>query len=142
MKNTYLEQVKADVENYIDNTTYFDLENMILENEFEDVDDIRNYLNDTLWIEDGVTGNASGSYTFNRAEAKENVLADIDTVREALQEFCVDAETIAEKFLNEKWEYLDVTARCYVLGQAIEEYLEENAEAIELVFEKKENNIW
>ena len=143
MKNTtYLEQVKADIENYLDNTTYFDLENMILENDFEDVDDIREYLNDTLWIEDSVTGNASGSYTFNREEAKENVLADMDTVREALTEFCVTAEEIGERFLNEDWEYLDVTARCYVLGQAIEEYLEENAEAIEEIFEKKENNVW
>jgi len=90
----------------------------------EDRDSFEQELNDSLWIDDSVTGNASGSYTFNSYQAREYVLADMDTVREALQEFCVDAETIGEKFLNEDWEYLDVTARCYVLGSAISEALD------------------
>lgn len=50
---------------------------------------------------------------------------DMETVAEALREFCVDAATIGEKFLAEDWEYLDVTARCYVLGQAISEALDD-----------------
>ena len=88
-------------------------------------------LNDVLWTNDSVTGNASGSYTFNRYEARENVFADIDTVQEALSEFCVDADTISDKFLNEDFEYFDVTARCYVLGQAISEALDEVIEELE-----------
>lgn len=95
-----------------------------LAKKMEDRDSFEQELNDSLWIDDSVTGNASGSYTFNSYQAREYVLADMDTVREALTEFCVDAETIGEKFLNEDWEYLDVTARCYVLGNAISEALD------------------
>ena len=84
-------------------------------------------LNDELWAEDSVTGNASGSYTFSRWGARKCCLEDMDTVTEALREFCVDAETIAEKFLDEDWEYFDVSARCYVLCGAICEALNEIA---------------
>lgn len=77
-----------------------------------------------MWIADEVTGNGSGSYTFDRAQAREYVLADIDTVKEALKEFDTPAETIAKKFLGDDWEYFDVTARCYVLGQAIDAALD------------------
>ena len=132
----YLEAVKADVKEWIEYN--MDIEHDILEGTFEDIEDVAEYLNDTLWIEDAVTGNASGSYTFNREEAKENVLDDIDTVREALREFCVDADTIAEKFLDEDWEYFDVTARCYVLGQAIGEVLEEIEDDIEEAIERRD----
>ena len=121
MKN-YLEQVKDDIRTYLEDNEYrFDLHDMAS----EDPDEVKEELNNILWVEDSVTGNASGSYTFNSNEAKEYVLNDMETVREALQEFCVDAQTIGDKFLNEEWEYLDVTARCYVLSQAIEEVFEE-----------------
>jgi hypothetical protein len=77
-----------------------------------------------MWVADEVTGNGSGSYTFDRAQARAYALADIDTVKEALKEFDTPAETIAEKFLEDDWEYFDVTARCYVLGQAIDAALD------------------
>ena len=137
--NNYLNETIANVKEYIEYN--MDLENDILTGEFEDREAIEEYLNDTLWLDDGVTGNASGSYTFNREEAKENVLADIDTVREALEEFGTDAETIAEKFLDEDWEYFDVTARCYILGQAIAEALDEIEEDIEKAIEARENEV-
>lgn len=89
-----------------------------------DLDALAERLNDELWDVDSVTGNASGSYTFNRQKAKENVMDDTETVLEALEEFGVPAETIAEKFLSENWEWFDVTARCYVLGQAISRALD------------------
>jgi hypothetical protein len=90
-----------------------------------DADDIRDQLYDDLWTDDSVTGNGSGSYTFDRWKAREYVLADTDTVIEALTDFGVDAKTVGEKFLEEDWEYFDVTARCYLLGQAIDAVLEE-----------------
>ena len=82
-------------------------------------------LNDELWIADSVTGNGSGSYTFNRYTAKEYVTDNMELCIEALREFCVEAETIAEKFLSEDWEYFDVTIRCYLLGSMIEEALDQ-----------------
>ena len=112
----YLEAVTADVIDFIrDEVNAADYENREALSEF---------LNDELWICDSVTGNASGSYTFNAYKAKEFVFADPDAVSEALREFCIDAETIAEKLLSQDWEYFDVAARCYVLGQAIEAALD------------------
>lgn len=112
----YLEAVTADVIDFIrDEVNAADYENREALSEF---------LNNELWCCDSVTGNASGSYTFNAYKAKEFIFADPDTVSEALREFCVDAETIAEKFLAQGWEYFDVTARCYVLCQAIENALD------------------
>lgn len=137
----YNNAVLEDVRNYLNNEINLEDE-IIVEDKYNDLDDIRTGLYDDLWIDDSVTGNGSGSYTFNREAAKENVLADMDTVIEALKEFCVEAETIAEKFLAEDWEYFDVTARCYVLGAAIDEALEEREEEIEGYFEKKENDVW
>ena len=139
MMNNYLKETIENVKEYIEYN--MDIENDILTGEFEDRDAIEEYLNETLWTADEVTGNASGSYTFNREEAKNNVLADIDTVREALQEFGTDAGTIAEKFLDEDWEYFDVTARCYILGQAIAEALDEIEDEIEKAIEARENEV-
>ena len=136
--NTYLEQVKADVKEWMENESYYDFEYMILTGEIDDLDHLGEWLSDTLWAEDAVTGNASGSYTFNREEAKKHVLADMDTVREALYEFGTEAQEIGERFLNEDWEYLDVTARCYVLNTAIWEVIEEQRETIEELIAKRE----
>lgn len=117
MKNyNYLEAVTADVIDFI--------REEVNASDYENREALSEFLNDELWCCDGVTGNASGSYTFNVYKAKEFIFADPDAVSEALREFCVDAETIAEKFLSQNWEYFDVTARCYVLGQAIEAALD------------------
>lgn len=115
MFESYFEDTLANVLDYIsENYTPDELAEKL-----SDRDSFEESLNDELWIADSVTGNGSGSYTFSRNMAKHNVMADTETVLEALREFCVEAETIADKFLSEDWEYFDVTARCYVLGQAI-----------------------
>lgn len=90
-----------------------------------DRDSFAEKLNDELWTDDSVTGNGSGSYTFSRATAKEYVTENIDLAAEALREFCLDSDTIAEHFLEEDWEYFDVTIRCYLLAGLIWEALEE-----------------
>lgn len=139
MTNTeknYLDQVKEDIRNYLEYD--YDIKAEIQAGEFADAEELREYLYDTMWIEDAITGNASGSYTFNRAEAREYVLADMGTVGEALREFGTTAEEIGERFLAEDWEYLDVTARCYVLGWALDEVLEEIEDEIEAEFERLE----
>lgn len=113
----YLEAMKSDIKDYI--------KNEVNTSNYSDREELENDLNDILWNEDSVTGNASGSYTFNRAEAAEYVNDNIELLSEACAEFCVDNETIGEKFLNEDWEYFDVTIRCYLLNQAISEALDE-----------------
>jgi len=86
-------------------------------------EDLADEMHDKLWADDSVTGNASGSYTCNSGIAKEYVMDNIDLCKDALMDFCVESEEIADHFLNEDWEYFDVSIRCNLLHQAIEEYL-------------------
>ena len=128
MKYDYLEAMKSDVLDYI--------REEVNAGEFSDREDLENKLNDDLFINDSITGNASGSYTFNSYTAKEYVFDNIDLLNEAITEFCED-DVIGEKFLNEEWEWMDVTIRCYLLGQAIAEALDDREE--ELIFADDED---
>lgn len=123
MKYNYYEAIKNDVLGYItENYTSKELNEAMQDREaFEEE------LNDALWVEDSVTGNASGSYTFNGAKAKEYILsnrANLDILRDAAREFCCEYEML-ERFFIEDWEYFDVTIRCYLLYGAISEALNE-----------------
>ena len=80
-------------------------------------------LNDDLWICDGVTGNASGSYTFSRWKAEENLCHNWELLAEALQEFGCEGVNVIEKGA----EWADVTIRCYLLGECIAAVLDEFA---------------
>ena len=122
MKYNYFEAVKEDVRNVMADTF---ISEEIIDRIREDKDGFFSDLYDMFWIDDNITGNASGSYTCNREAAKEYVFADTETVQEALKEFCVDADTIADKFLSEDWEYFDVITRCYCLSSVIWEVVEE-----------------
>ena len=123
----YLEAMKSDIMDYI--------RNEVNTNEYADRDELDAFLNDELWTVDSVTGNASGSYTFNSYTAKEYVFDNIDLLNEAITEFC-ETDVIGEKFLNEEWEWMDVTIRCYLLGQAISEALDDMED--ELTFSEEE----
>ena len=126
----YYDAVKSDVLEYIKNEIDFA--------EFDSLDELEDYLNDTLFVEDSVTGNASGSYTFNRRAAKEYVLDNMDLLDKMAQEFSVNAVMICEKFINEDWEYFDVCIRCYVLVACIAEALEEVEEEFNSAHESEE----
>lgn len=104
----YLEAIKEDVLNYIN-------ENNIVVTS-ENRDEVEQDLNDTLFTCDSVTGNASGSYTFNTWTAEEYW----ELLAEALTGFGCDMS-----YLEKGAEACDVTIRCYMLGQAISEALDE-----------------
>lgn len=111
----YLEAMKQDIKEYI--------EENINVTDYETKEDLEEYLNDTLWTEDSVTGNASGSYTFNRATAKKYVDENKDLVNDMMEEFdCKDK--VANWWIENNYEAIDVSIRCYFLGQAISEVLE------------------
>lgn len=133
----YLEAVKDDVKEYI--------KNEVNVGDYSDRDEMGEQLYDTLFCEDSVTGNASGSYTFNSYKAKEYIESDPEAytyIRELVSEYGMDAETVADKFLNEDWEYWDVSIRCYLLYQAVDKALEELEDSGELAdyFEDEEED--
>ena len=117
MAYNYLEAMVDDIKEYID----YDVDLT----QYSDLDEFRDSLNDDLWVNDGVTGNASGSYTFDSRKAKEYVIDNEELLGEMIQEFDIDAKTVGEKFIKGDWEYFDVSIRCYLLGQAIEQALDE-----------------
>ena len=75
----YLEAVTSDVLDYIK-------EEINLDEWKGNREGLEEKLNDELWTVDSVTGNASGSYTFNTWEAEENLAHNWDLLAEALDE--------------------------------------------------------
>lgn len=81
-------------------------------------------LYDSMFISDAVTGNASGSYWCSSYKATCALAGNLDLLADALAEFGgVDEETL-KRYLYSP-ETADVTIRCYLLPQAIEDYLNE-----------------
>ena len=109
----YKKAVKDDIKNYI-------AENINLA-DYADTEELQEYLQDTLWTEDSVTGNASGSYTFSTYEAENNIAHNWDLLQEALEEFGSSDINVLEKGA----EWADVTIRCYLLSECIAAAIEE-----------------
>ena len=110
----YLEAVAEDVREYIN-------EEINLDEWRGDREGLEQDLYDDLFISDSVTGNASGSYYCNTWKAEEALCHNLDLLGEALSGFGSDPEYL----LKNGAEAADVTIRCYVLGSAISEVLDE-----------------
>lgn len=106
-KYDYLSAVESDVREYIENNVNF--------HDYSDLDEMKEDLNEKLFVEDSVTGNASGSYTFNTWKAEEYLCHNLDLLAEANEAFGGSSD-----ILSDGAEKCDVTIRCYLLGQAIE----------------------
>ena len=115
----YRESVKDDVLDYIKNEVDFA--------DYEDLEELEEFLNDELFTNDSVTGNASGSYTFSRYEAEENICHNLELLGEALEAF----ESSPAYLTKNGAEAADVTIRCYLLNECIAEALEEIKEEFE-----------
>ena len=117
MKYNYIEALKNDIRQYMeDNESYLN---------YTDREDLEEQLNYLLWTADSVTGNGSGSYTFNSAEAKEYVMDNMPLAVDAFREFD-QIEKFADYIADENYEAIDVTIRCFLLGQVLYEVLEED----------------
>ena len=123
MKYDYYEAVLADVLSSIRED--YTLEE--IKKNLEDRERFEERLNDDLWIDDAVTGNASGSYYCNAWKAEEALAHNLDLLAEALHEFGCDLDYL----LKEGAEAADVTIRCYLLGGSISEALDELEEEVE-----------
>lgn len=119
MKYNYLEAMKQDIREAIADDYFWNMD------KYSSADEFVEAAEDYFWTDDCVTGNASGSYTFNRREAQEYVEDNLNLLREAVQEFCIDSETLVDRFMREDYEYFDITIRCYLLPQAIADIAEE-----------------
>lgn len=98
----YIDQVKSDAIEYM-------RENVDLYDSFDD-------LMDELFVEDSVTGNGSGSYTFSSAKAAEFIVPAMFDER-----FCDDDLMCDGGFadiVKRGSESIDVSLRCVALGYA------------------------
>lgn len=117
MKYNYLENLKEDIKTYIK-------ENDLLNDEQVNYD----ALYDDMFIEDSITGNASGSYYCNTWKAEEAICHNMDLLKEALTEFGYTIGNEYHHLGSRGAEWCDVTIRCYLLGQALHEVIEEMEE--------------
>lgn len=116
MAYDYYANVKDDVLSYINDE--------IRPGEYWDRDELKSFLNDELFCDDGVTGNGCGSYTRNRSQAKEYVLDNTDLLKESIEEFD-SKDKLIDWFFDDDYESMDVTIRRYVLGSCINDALDE-----------------
>ena len=124
-KYNYLKAVTIDAKQAIlENLKYWD---------FSDREELEEKANEELWIDDNVTGNASGSYTFNTWQAEENLCHNMDELEESCGEFGQD---IGEA-VKHGAEYCDVTIRCYLLSQAISAALDELEEEGKIQYQEE-----
>jgi len=87
-----------------------------------DLEDYIEKLNSALWVDDDVTGNASGSYYCNAYKAERALGGNWDLAAEALEEFGYNNINPLEKGA----EWVDCVVRCYLLNQCIADYIEQN----------------
>ena len=113
----YREAMTEDVKEWIK-------ENIDLTEWTEDREGLEQQLNDDLWTEDSITGNASGSYYCNSYKAEESIAHNWDLLNEALDEFEQNNINVIEK--GSDW--ADVTIRCYLLGSVLSDVFDEMEE--------------
>ena len=113
----YREAMTEDVKEWIK-------ENIDLTEWTEDREGLEQQLNDDLWTEDSITGNASGSYYCNSYKAEESIAHNWNLLSEALDEFGQNNINVIEKGA----EWADVTIRCYLLDSIISDVLDEMEE--------------
>lgn len=113
----YREAMTEDVKEWIK-------ENIDLTEWTEDREGLEQQLNNDLWTEDSITGNASGSYYCNSYNAEESIAHNWNLLNEALDEFGQNNINVIEKGA----EWADVTIRCYLLWSVISDVLNEMEE--------------
>lgn len=111
MQYNYLENEVLDVKDYIKDNHY---------SLKSDRDCLAEELSETLMLDDTVTGNASGSYTFNTLQAEQNLVGNWNLLQEAVEELAPDIN-----ILEKGPEWCDVLVRVYLLDQAIDQTLDD-----------------
>ena len=113
---SYPENVKNDIKEYINDELDTGTFGLLVQGDEDTIEDIR----DTLFNEDSVTGNMSGSYTMNTRKAEENLIGNWDLLEEAINEFDLHVNPIEKGA-----EWCDSLIRCYLLDWCFSEALKE-----------------
>lgn len=116
----YRYAVRSDVKEYIE-------DNIDLADWKGNRDGLEEKLREDLWVDDSVTGNASGSYYCNSWKAEEAVAHNWGLLAEAVEEFDCSGVNVFDKGA----EWADVTIRCYLLYGAISEVLDDLEDELE-----------
>lgn len=103
----YYTAVKDDIKQYIE------------ENGLKD----RDLMYDDCFLDDAVTGNASGSYYCNSYRAAIALAGNVDLLIDAIEEFGDEASEY--KRCLQSPEIADCTIRCFLVGQMIDEAITE-----------------
>ena len=117
-KYDYYKNVREDIKQRLNEWLDF---NRI--NDYSDIDEVISAVYDDFFNSDSITGNGSGSYTFNSWVAEENLCHNMDLLKEALDELGGELNDYIDSA-----EACDVTIRCYVLGQLVGEVVKEFVE--------------
>lgn len=117
---SYKDAVKSDVREWMDDN----------KDQLAGLDrnDMYEVVYDACWVADEVTGNASGSYTFSRYDARQNFFEDEDSdeyIEQMIEDGFSTAEEIGKAVSESNWELLDVSIRCWLLCDAVNEILDE-----------------
>lgn len=86
--------------------------------EYDTRDKAEEALYNALFIDDSVTGNGSGSYTFSAWEAEENLCHNWDLLKIAIIDNGIDLTKIGP-------EYCDVVIRCSLLASSLASVLDD-----------------
>lgn len=122
----YMEAVYDDIEAYIDGYLKYALPDCY-DSTYNELD--RNALFDVLYddmfIDDYITGNASGSYTFNTYKAEEYICHNWELLEEALISYGYECSI---NILDKGAEWCDVIIRCYLLPEALQKAIDKHAD--------------
>ena len=113
---SYPQHVKEDIEDYINDELDTGTFGLLVQGDEDTIEDIR----DTLFNEDSVTGNMSGSYTMNTRKAEENLIGNWDLLEEAINEFDLHVNPIKKGA-----EWCDSVIRCYLVDWCFTEAIKE-----------------
>lgn len=103
---SYPSHVKQDVKEFIEKRLDSGTFGMLIQGNEDTIQDVE----DLMFDQDDVTGNGSGSYTFNTFKAEQNLMGNWDLLREAKEELQPNVDLI-----DKGPEYCDVMIRCYLL---------------------------
>lgn len=112
MTYDYMECLKDDIRQYLE------------DNGIELTEDNYDEVYDDMFVSDSVTGNGSGSYFFSRYKAEEALCHNWVYIEDMLNDGFIED---LGRLLTEKGgaEAIDVSVRCYLLGDALTQVMEE-----------------